>query len=104
MKMQNAEMEFVAFDVQDVIATSGGGCTQAVDLLQCIGGGQKVYDFIWYEYDEDSNKWTSPGQQVQVRFDPEEIDPDWEAETYFHASNPFDLTTWIQCNLEHNIQ
>ena len=55
MKMQNAEMEFVAFDAQDVIATSGGLTFTVAGLGDRIAGnativanGNEIYNGLNY--------------------------------------------------------
>ena len=58
MKMQNAEIEFVSFDAQDVIATSnggGGGGGALTAYFQVTGGLHKFGDYegsgIWSKED-----------------------------------------------------
>ena len=45
MKMQNAEMEFVTFDAQDVIATSGGGVTDYYGVTSTSNGVVQASNF-----------------------------------------------------------
>ena len=64
MKMQNAEMEFVAFDAQDVIATSGGLTAMFTVNKDLYTGPAGAADFkywatgawIW-DNNQDHHQW-----------------------------------------------
>ena len=66
MKIQNTEMEFVAFDAQDVIATSGPLAETAhFTFGESLFGGEGIYFCGTY--------WNNPGVGTQ-QFHPEDGD------------------------------
>ena len=90
MKMQNAEMEFVAFDAQDVIATSGGLTFTVAGLGDKIPGnativanGNEIYSGLNYK----SNHVAELVAILQS-----EVDSNISEGTLFKSDSPYSQT------------